>query len=256
MTAAPALRAPIVLVHGLFGFDRLAMGAWTIAHYFRAIPEMLRAAGNRVLLARLNPLGGIEERAGQLKQLIDRESPGEPVHLIGHSMGGLDARHMISRLGMAPRVLTLTTIGTPHKGTPFADWSLRRFARLICPLFKFFGLPYQAFRDLTTARCKQFNAQTPDAPGVRYFSVGGRFEVPWLSPEWQLPAKIVERVEGDNDGVVSLTSARHGEDFQVWDGDHLNLVNWTHPLAPAFLRSPDRTAAYAALAGRLKDEGF
>src|SRR5260370_656391 len=50
--SAPALRAPIVLVHGLFGFDRLAMGAWTIAHYFRAIPEMLRAARNRRHVAR------------------------------------------------------------------------------------------------------------------------------------------------------------------------------------------------------------
>jgi triacylglycerol lipase len=254
--AAASLRAPIILVHGLFGFDRLAMGAWTIAHYFRAIPEMLRAAGNRVLLARLSPLGGVEERAAQLKQLIGRESPHEPVHLIAHSMGGLDSRHMISRLGMAGRVLSLTTIGTPHKGTAFADWGVRRFARLACPLFNFFGLPYQAFKDLTTAHCKKFNARTPDAPGVRYFSVAGRFEAPWLTPEWQFPAKIVERAEGENDGVVSVTSARYGEDCQVWDGDHMNLVNWTHPLAPAFLRSPDRTPEYAALIGRLKDEGF
>jgi triacylglycerol lipase len=253
---AAALQAPIVLVHGLFGFDRLAMGAWTIAHYFRAIPEMLRAAKNRVLLARLSPMGGIDARAAQLKTLIEQESPNEPVHLIAHSMGGLDSRYMISRMGMASRVLSLTTIGTPHRGTAFADWAVRRFARLVCPVFDFFGLPYQAFRDLTTARCKDFNAKTPDEPGVRYFSVAGRFEVPWLTPEWQLPAKIVERVEGDNDGIVSVASARHGEDCQVWDGDHLNLVNWTHPLAPTFLRSPDRTSEYAALIGRLKDAGF
>jgi triacylglycerol lipase len=253
---APALRVPIVLVHGLFGFDRLAVGAWTLSHYFRGIPEMLRAAGNRVLLARLNPTGGTAERAAQLKRLIDRESPHEPVHLIGHSLGGLDCRYLISRLGMAARVLSLTTVGTPHKGTPFADWAARRFARLVCPVFEFFGLSYQAFRDLTTTACRAFNARTPDAPGVRYFSVAGDFRVPWLTPEWQLSARVVSTKEGPNDGVVSVASARWGEDCQVWDGDHMNLVNWTHPLAPAFVQSPDRTAHYAALVGRLKDEGF
>jgi len=40
-------------------------------------------------------------------------------------MGGLDSRHAISlRLGLAERVLTLTTLGTPHRGTAFADWGV------------------------------------------------------------------------------------------------------------------------------------
>ena len=256
MTTAPQLKSPIVLVHGLLGFDRVQMGAWTFAHYFRSIPEMLRAAGNRVILARLNPIGGITERAAQLQTLINTESPHEPVHLIGHSMGGLDCRHMISRLGMAPRVLSLTTLGTPHRGTAFADWGVKRFSRLVCPVFEFFGLPYQAFQDLTTTRCKQFNAETPDAPGVRYFSVAGRFEIDWLTPELQLPAGIISEVEGANDGLVSVRSARWGEINDVWAGDHMNLVNWSHPLAATFRHSPDRSRDYAALIGRLADAGY
>jgi len=254
--AVPALKAPIVLVHGLLGFDRLQMGAWTVTHYFRGIPEMLRAAGNRVLVARLSPTGGIAERAAQLKSFLDAESPHEPVHLIGHSMGGLDCRHVISCLGMARRVLSLTTLGTPHRGSAFADWGVRRFARLACPVFQFFGVSYQAFKDLTTARCKAFNSETPDAPGVRYFSVAGRFQTDWLTPEWQLPSSIVERIEGPNDGVVSVASARYGEACDVWEGDHLNLVNWTHPLAPTFRHSPERSNEYAALIGRLAAAGF
>src|SRR5258708_6013617 len=207
--AVPVLKAPIVLVHGLLGFDKLAMGAWTLTHYFRGIPELLRAAGNRVLVARLNPIGGTAERAAQLKALLDAESRTEPVHLIAHSMGGLDSRYMISRLGMAPRVLSLTTIGTPHRGSPFVDWGVRRFARLVCPVFEFFGLSYQAFKDLTTGHCKVFNRNTPDSPAVRYFSVAGCFRTDWLAPEWQLPSSIVERLEGPNDGVVSVKSARY-----------------------------------------------
>ena len=57
--AVAVLKAPIVLVHGLLGFDQLAMGAWVLTHYFRGIPEMLRKAGNRVLVARLSPTAGI-----------------------------------------------------------------------------------------------------------------------------------------------------------------------------------------------------
>jgi triacylglycerol lipase len=252
----PKLKSPIVLVHGLFGFDKLAMGAWTLTHYFRGIPEMLRAAGNRVLVARLNPTGGTAERAAQLKSLLDAEAPNERVHLIAHSLGGLDSRYMISRLGMSPRVLSLTTIGTPHRGSPFADWGVRCFARLVCPVFEFFGLSNQAFRDLTTSHCKAFNRQTPDAPGVRYFSVAGKFRTDWMTPEWQLSSTIVEHKEGPNDGVVSVESARYGESCDVWEGDHMNLVNWTHPLAPTFRHSPDRCEDYGRLVCRLAAVGF
>jgi len=171
-------------------------------------------------------------------------------------MGGLDSRHMITHLGMADRVLSLTTVGTPHRGTAFADWGVRCFSRLVCPVFEFFGLPYQAFRDLTTARCRAFNDEAPDAPGVRYFSVAGRFHADWLAPQWQLPAAIVEHREGPNDGVVSVESARYGEVCDVWEGDHMNLVNWAHPLGPTFAHSPDRSADYGRIVCRLADAGF
>src|SRR2546421_448283 len=118
----PKLRAPIVLVHGLFGFNRVRVAGLTVANYFPGIVDSLEAAGNRVLLPWLSPTGGIAVRARQLKDFIDTHSPGEPVHIMAHSMGGLDARHMISALGMEKHVLTLTTLGTPHRGTSFADW--------------------------------------------------------------------------------------------------------------------------------------
>src|SRR4051794_20688124 len=43
------LSAPIVLAHGLFGFERLGLGRFTWACYFRGIPEFLQSLGNRVL---------------------------------------------------------------------------------------------------------------------------------------------------------------------------------------------------------------
>jgi triacylglycerol lipase len=123
-------------------------------------------------------------------------------------------------------------------------------------VFNFFGVSYQAFEDLTVARCRTFNEQTPDAPGVRYFSVAGRFKFNWESLHWGLPASIVDQAEGPNDGVVSVASARYGESFEVWDGDHMNLINWNSKLVPALGRGSDRTPDYVRLVQRLADEGF
>lgn len=252
----PKLRTPIVLVHGLLGFDRLKVAGLTVANYFPGIVECLEAAGNRVLIPTLSPTGGVADRARQLKAFLDRESAREPVHLLAHSMGGLDARYMISKLGMADRVLTLTTLGTPHQGSAFADWGLERLERLVRPVFDFLSIPSQAFYDLTTANCKKFNLEVPDVPGVRYFSVAARHDGSFMNPEWLLPYNIVYQAEGPNDGVVSVASASYGERIEIWDGDHFTLVNWLNPIN--LLRSRWRNPApkYAPLLTRLRDEGF
>jgi len=250
------LRSPIVLVHGLLGVNRIQVGDWTLASYFGEIPQRLEAAGNRVLLPQLSLTGGVADRARQLQEFLNREVPGEPVHLIAHSMGGLDSRYLISRLDMAPRVLSLTTIGTPHRGSSFADWSVHKLERFVKPLLDWFGIPQQAFYDLTTTRCREFNVQVPDVPRVRYFSVAGRHEGDWWSPEWQLPHQIVLLAEGPNDGVVSVASATYGETIDIWDGDHLSLINWPAFTALARGRVFDRATDYAALVRRLADAGF
>ena len=46
-----------------------------------------------------------------------------PFHLIAHSMGGLDSRFLIAHLQRESdnRILSLTTISSPHHGSPLAD---------------------------------------------------------------------------------------------------------------------------------------
>jgi triacylglycerol lipase len=252
----PKLRAPIVMVHGLLGYGRIRVGGWTLSSYFPGILEGLEAAGNRVLVPALSPTRGVAHRARQLRDFIERESPGEPVHVVAHSMGGLDARYMVSCLDMGNRVLTLTTLGTPHRGTAFADWGLSRFERLVKPVCHFLGVPTQAFYDLTTARCRSFNLQVPDVPGVRYFSVAGQHDGHFLNAEFLLPYRIVLEKEGPNDGVVSVASANYGERMDIWEGDHFSLVNWLNPLARhrSFWRDP--AARYGPMLSRLADEGY
>jgi triacylglycerol lipase len=252
----PKLRSPLVLVHGLFGFDKIRVGNWTLASYFPGIPHFLAAAGNQVLVPRLTPTGGVAERAVQLKEFLDREMRSEPVHILAHSMGGLDARYMISRLGMERRVLSLTTLGTPHRGSAFADWGIRRLARLLRPMFNLFCIPTQGFYDVTTEACRTFNAQVPNVAGVRYFSVAGRHDGGFLTPEWLLSHGIVLKQEGPNDGVVSIASACYGESQEIWEGDHFSLVNWLNPFARHRGLWRDPAPRYGTLVRRLSDEGF
>jgi triacylglycerol lipase len=252
----PKLRSPIVLVHGLFGFDRLGVAGMTLVNYFPGIPDLLQAAGNRVLIPFLTPTGAVADRAAQLKDFLVKTSANEPVHLIAHSMGGLDSRYMISCLGMAERVLSLTTIGTPHRGSSFADWGINRLERIVKPALDLIGLPYQGFYDLTRTRCQAFNETVVDAPGVRYFSVAGRHDGHYLHAGWLLPYGIVKAAEGDNDGIVSVESARYGEQLDLWEGDHLSLVNWFNLITHYRGARIDPAPRYGALLRRLADLGY
>jgi triacylglycerol lipase len=250
--AVARLEPPIVLVHGLLGFDRVQVAGYTLANYFPGIFELLQGAGNRVYAPALSPTCSIAQRAGELRRFLLDSCPHERVHLFAHSMGGLDARYLISRLAMADHVATLTTIGTPHRGSPFADWGIKAMEWIVRPTLDFLQLPYEAFYDLTVARCRSFNEEVPDAPGVRYFSVAGEHDGNLAAAEWLLPYGIVKLAEGANDGVVSVQSARYGEACDLWPGDHLTLVNWLRPGRP----KPDVLPRWEQLLGRLRDCGY
>ena len=133
-----------------------------------------------MLVPRVSPTAGIRTRAAELRDFLAREVGTRRVHLIGHSLGGLDARYLISVLGFDRQVISLTTVGTPHRGSPFADWGIGRFSQFVSPILRRAGVPDDAFFDLTTDACRRFNERVPDVPGVRYFAVAGVCEKAWL----------------------------------------------------------------------------
>jgi triacylglycerol lipase len=252
----PKLNAPIVLAPGLWGFNRISAFGHTIQDYFPGIRERLEATGNRVVVARVSPTEGVARRAQDLKRYIESELPTGPFHVIGHSMGGLDARYLTSKLGMENRVLSVTSVGTPHRGTSFADWGISRFARLLGPFLRMLGIPHQAFFDLTRDGCRRFNDEVRNVPGVRYYSVAGDCDRAMLGPEWEFPYNMVAREEGPNDGVVSVASAAWGEHSEVWAGDHLNLVNWPNRHAQRRGEWASIAPDYGRIVRRLAQAGF
>ena len=126
-------RYPILLVHGLAMRDTFFMKSWG------RIDRILRIQGHTVYKSGVDAFGTVETNAAQLREeILDilRETGAEKVNLIAHSKGGLDAKYMIQELDMAPRVASLTTLCTPHAGSPIASFILR---------FPRFAVKYAAF---------------------------------------------------------------------------------------------------------------
>lgn len=220
---------PVVLHHGIFGFDQLKFGPITVEQ-FPGVARGLEAAGHPVLRARVHPTGSIARRARQLKLCILRQLRARqlqtPVVILAHSLGGLDARYMLTHLGMSRRVAALITLSTPHRGASLAEfWKLHLGQRLkIYDLIRSLGIDIGAAEELTRPALAEFNRTTPDCPHTRYCSVV--CSVPWqgVRPRLLLSHRIVAREEGDNDGIVSAASAAWGEVLDHWNVDHLGAL--------------------------------
>lgn len=225
-----AQTVPIVLHHGFGALPNLRLGPLRL-NYFHGVDRAI-AERHPLILTRVHPTAGVEYRARQLKDAILRQldiqgHARSPVVIVGHSMGGLDARYMISKLGMDDRVLALLTITTPHRGTPYADWCARNLGRRLggFRLMNFLRLDVQSISDLTTDHCRTFNACVPDAPRVKYFSVSAAR--PWRRvPPFAIHAhRVITEAEGDNDGLVSVKSSTWGTHLGTWPADHWHTIN-------------------------------
>jgi triacylglycerol lipase len=253
---------PIILHHGIFGIGNFRVGPIYVPFFRGGIERALAERGHPLIATRVHPTAGVADRAWQLKesilrQLADRQLEDRPVLIIAHSMGGLDARYMISRLGMEKRVRALLTISTPHRGSSFADWVMLhlgqrlRVAQLVASL----GLNWRAVFDLTCQECQRFDEQVPDSPTVRYFSVSAA-QPPRLMPKFLLLShRIIAAAEGDNDGLVSVASSTWKTHLGTWPADHFHLINRRFT-ASALRKDANITPRYLAALDAIKQAGI
>ncbi|KAK3682151.1 Alpha/Beta hydrolase protein, partial [Podospora appendiculata] len=232
---------PVVLAHGLLGFAELKLAGSYLPsiRYWRGIQEALTARGVEVITASVPPSGSIEDRAAKLAEDIEAQAQGRSVNIVAHSMGGLDARYMVSQLRPAGvDVKSLVTVATPHHGSAFADYVIDEIGPHYLPRVygmweRATGWEPAAFAQLTRKYMEHdFNPRTPDAPGVRYFSYGAmiRNRPPLLSP-FRLSHRVIQRAEGPNDGMVSVESSKWGTYKGTLLGvNHLDLINWSNRL--------------------------
>jgi triacylglycerol lipase len=236
---------PVILVHGLFGFDRMGR-----LDYFRGIARHLETLGCHAHAVKLSRARSVPERARELCDAITA-LPHERVDLIAHSMGGLDARYALAHFGLASRVRSLVTVGTPHRGTPLADLGTRGALAVARRALAALGMSLEALDWLTTEALERFNRDVADVPGVRYACVvGGIREATTPIPLAIQPVHAyLRRVAGANDGLVPMSSQYWGETLMEIEADHFAQIGWR--LAPR--HTFDALGLYAFVVARLGD---
>lgn len=250
---------PIILAHGIARFDILREQIRDELNlpdnplddqlqYFKNVRTHLQAKGfSEVENTNVDFAGSVVLRAGQLKAKVEEISArtgAAKVHIIAHSMGGLDARMMIVDLGMADTVASLTTIGTPHLGTVLADRVLGFGGKLLIKILRdAVKLNLDGFADLTTDGCEAFNRRALDAEAknnVVYqvyssYEEGNDMFLP-LFGSWA----FIRSFDGRNDGLVPVRSQMWRSELIASDGtrktitrhefpfraDHLNQTGW------------------------------
>lgn len=278
-------RYPILLVHGLFGFER-------IGHFelFHDVKNALKTAGSQVFVPHLSATHKNETRGEQLLAQIDRVLRGtgaEKVNLIGHSQGALAARYAAA---LAPHaVASVTSVSGPNHGSELADFLRKALipgrlpetvAQNVATLFSNFlslisgnlTLPQNALaalNALTTEGVGDFNDRFPQGlpttwggqgaeqvNGVRYYSWSGVIATQKPSPLdptqgicHALSQYFMTETE-QNDGFVGRFSSHLGQvirsDYQL---DHLGTLRRAAGTVTAL---PDPVALYVEHVERLR----
>lgn len=277
---------PIVLVHGLFGFDNIGpLGYWY------GIPSALQNDGAQVFVTQVSAANSTEVRGEQLltqvKQILAATGASK-VNLIGHSHGGPTARYVAS---VAPDlVASVTSVGGVNKGSAVADLLLgvappgslsntvivsinNGLAQLISFLSGSPTLPQNslaAAMSLSTAGSATFNAAHPEgvpttACGEGDYQVGGVYYFSWSGAQPYTnfldiadPALALTSLAfagAKNDGLVASCSTHLGkvirDDYAM---NHLDEVNQTIGLVNIFETNP--VTLYRQQANRLQALGL
>lgn len=280
-----ATRYPIILVHGLFGFDKLAG-----VDYFYGIPQALTRDGATVYVAQVSATNSTELRGEQLLKQVETvlaATGAEKVNLIGHSHGGPTVRYVAS---VRPDlVASVTSIGGVNKGSAVADL-LRQtipegspaedlavkladgLVTLINLLSGGSGLEQDALASLealTTEGSLAFNQLYPEGipdtacgegkyieNGVRYYSwTGASTFTNVLDPADGAMAILGLAFDGPSDGLVGTCSAHLGkvirDDYRM---NHLDEINGLLGIHDLFETDP--ATLYRQHANRLKLQGL
>ncbi|MDO9321069.1 MAG: triacylglycerol lipase [Pseudomonas sp.] len=118
-TTESQTKNPLVLVPGIFAFDSIAA-----IDYWYKIPAALQSQGATVYVPKINAFDSSVKRGEALIAQLDNIRAGsagkiKKFNLMGHSQGGITVRYVMN---VRPDlVASVTTMHSPHKGSPLAD---------------------------------------------------------------------------------------------------------------------------------------
>ena len=216
---------PIMLVHGM-GFRDGKICYWG------RIPEVLRKNGSEIYFGCQDANGSIEENAVTLSENLEKileKSGAEKVNIIAHSKGGLEARYMISSLGKADKIASLTTISTPHNGSVTMDKIMKipnfllKTGSAVTDFIKRISGDekpdtYRCLEELCTSYARDFNEKNPDSPKVVYRSCAFVMKSVFSDIFMGFPYLTVKILDGKSDGFLTPEEVTHGEFLGVFTG--------------------------------------
>ena len=280
-----ATKYPIVLAHGMLGFDSL-LGI----DYWYGIPSALRRDGAQVYVTEVSQLNTSELRGEELLAHVEEivAISGKPkVNLVGHSHGGPTVRYVA---GVRPDLIaSVTSVGAPHKGSDVADL-IRKIpegssgeaiiAGLVNAMGSFINFvsgssstapqdSLGSLESLNSEGAARFNAKFPQGipttacgegaykvNGVRYYSWSGTSPLtnPLDISDAMMGAGALA-FSGPNDGLVGRCSSHLGmvirDNYRM---NHLDEVNQFMGLTSLFETDP--VSVYRQHANRLKNAGL
>ena len=276
---------PIVLEHGLAGFDEL----FGVYEYWFGIVDALEDGGATVFTTTVSQFNSTEARGEQLIDQLEviTAITGKPkVNLVGHSHGGLDVRYVAA---VRPDlVASVSSVATPHKGAALADYLRANIqngsftegvvAYFANALGTVIGLltghtnpqdAAAAIDSLTSAGLATFNAHYPQGVpttacgqgaatvnGIKYYSWSGTgILTNALDVSDSALALSSFFYPEANDGLVGKCSSHLGTVIRDnYFQNHLDEVNQILGLVSIFESSPP--SLFRAHANRLKTAGL
>ena len=227
--------APIVLAHGM-GSSK---------SFNEEIITLFKKEGFPTYTPTVDVYGSVDSRGTQLAEEIKKivaETGYPKVHIIGHSLGGLDARK--AAIEVPRMVASVTSIATPHYGSKIADIALgvsnTEYSTLVQTVLQvmFKNKPdkeklQDSLKDLSEAEAAKQPNRWPVVEGIYYQSWAGvatiqgklNSKITEACPtilgngkmrELKSPFALISKVVGGflknlpNDGVVTIASSTHG----------------------------------------------
>lgn len=230
---------PVLLCHGVGVIVILLK-----CSHMQRIANYYQHLGVSSFAPHVTPYASIEQRATEWSghiQTILQQTKAEKIHLVGHSMGGLDIRRLAHEPELKGRIASLHLVSTPNRGSALADihmqlpnwvtapavYAANQFANRIHKAQKSDTL--EAMENLRPHFLAAFNERYPDQADIPTYSYPAV-----IGPESERSAPIgvnilnhlLYKKEGKNDGFVSVDSARWGKTVDVYTLAHQEQITF------------------------------
>ena len=231
---------PIIIHHGVLPFFTLHK----FARYLRQ--KGFTAYSTQVSSANM-PAFRAKELASQI-DIVMKSLGADKVNIIAHSLGGLDARYLISSLGYQDKVASLTTYSSPHRGSSLAELFYKKVPSFVFKLIDFYlatAVDGSTWGTVDSQNCMasltpeymqlEFNKNNKNSPKVFYQSwagmAGDGTEKRYDTINYFYGPYIYKH-EGLNDGMVSVYSAKWGEFHEPILVGHAAQIGRTSVFSP------------------------